>query len=183
MPTQTSKTIDGLCPWCKAPLPEGAVLCVQCGYHLKRGVKVAVDVEPTMAVVRDPANPYRSPARELGESEPRARISPLSFFSTSGRIPRWKYWLWLCVFVGNIVVSGNLMRAKLIPEGVMMLSFWGCLWLFLVAQIKRWHDLDRSGWCVLINLIPLGSLYTMVVLGFERGTDGPNEYGPDPYER
>ena len=52
---------------------------------------------------------------------------------------------------------------------------------FLVAQIKRWHDMDKSGlWC-LVNLIPiLGNTYALIELGFQRGTEGPNDYGDDP---
>ncbi len=32
-------------------------------------------------------------------------------------------------------------------------------WVCVVLQIKRWHDLGKSGWLVLINLVPgIGSL-------------------------
>jgi uncharacterized membrane protein YhaH (DUF805 family) len=45
-------------------------------------------------------------------------------------------------------------------------------------QVKRWHDLDKSGWMVLVNFIPLiGMLYSLLTLGFQPGTAGPNKYG------
>ena len=51
------------------------------------------------------------------------------------------------------------------------------------TNIKRWHDRDKSGWMVLILLIPLlGWLWSLIELGFLRGTEGENRFGPDPLE-
>jgi len=55
------------------------------------------------------------------------------------------------------------------------------IWVGLAIQIKRWHDRNKSGWWVLINLVPIiGPLWALVEVGFQRGTVGPNRYGPDP---
>ncbi len=54
-------------------------------------------------------------------------------------------------------------------------------WTHLAVFVKRWHDRDKSGWWVLINLIPIiGWLWTLVECGFLDGTRGPNKYGPSP---
>jgi uncharacterized membrane protein YhaH (DUF805 family) len=54
-------------------------------------------------------------------------------------------------------------------------------WIYLATQAKRFHDVGRSGWWVLLNLIPLiGPLWAGVVTGFYRSTAGPNRYGPEP---
>jgi uncharacterized membrane protein YhaH (DUF805 family) len=51
----------------------------------------------------------------------------------------------------------------------------------LAGQVKRWHDRDKSGWWVLIALIPIvGPIWALVELGFLSGTEGPNRFGPDP---
>jgi uncharacterized membrane protein YhaH (DUF805 family) len=59
--------------------------------------------------------------------------------------------------------------------------------LFLIAiivQVKRWHDRDKSGWWVFINLIPcVGGLWTLIECGFLKGTTGPNKYGADPLQQ
>jgi uncharacterized membrane protein YhaH (DUF805 family) len=48
------------------------------------------------------------------------------------------------------------------------------------AQARRLHDQGRSGWFVLINLLPyVGSLIVLVLMLIP-GTAGDNEYGPDP---
>ncbi len=39
---------------------------------------------------------------------------------------------------------------------------------------------NRTGWFLLIGLIPLVSIWLVVELGFLRGTVGPNRFGPDP---
>ena len=55
------------------------------------------------------------------------------------------------------------------------------IWPALAVSVKRWHDRDKSGWWVLLNLLPvIGWLWALVDNGFLRGTDGPNRYGPDP---
>lgn len=50
-------------------------------------------------------------------------------------------------------------------------------WISLAVNVKRWHDLDRSGWSVLMSVMPFFEL------GFHRGTVGPNRFGADPLER
>lgn len=55
------------------------------------------------------------------------------------------------------------------------------IWCSLALQIKRWHDRDKPGTWVLINLIPLvGGIWAFVEVGCLRGTFGPNNYGDDP---
>ena len=54
-------------------------------------------------------------------------------------------------------------------------------WTHLAVFVKRWHDRDKSGWWVLINLIPvIGWFWTLIECGFLDGTPGPNKYGPSP---
>lgn len=51
-------------------------------------------------------------------------------------------------------------------------------------SFKRWHDIDRSGWWVLLNIVPvIGGLACLIANGFIGGTDGPNQYGDDPLEK
>jgi uncharacterized membrane protein YhaH (DUF805 family) len=48
----------------------------------------------------------------------------------------------------------------------------------IAVHVKRWHDIDCSGWFVLLGLIPvLGLAANLVVCGFVPGTDGPNRFG------
>lgn len=50
----------------------------------------------------------------------------------------------------------------------------------IAVQVRRFHDQDRTGWLVLLNLVPcVGSLVVLALMCLE-GTDGDNRYGPDP---
>jgi uncharacterized membrane protein YhaH (DUF805 family) len=64
---------------------------------------------------------------------------------------------------------------------VLMLVSLAFLWPALAIQAKRWHDVDKSGWWVLINLVPaLGALVALVFNGFIAGSNGPNRFGGAP---
>lgn len=126
-------------------------------------------------------------------------------FSFSGRLNRLPFWLsaiglavaqWVVLFVlmkalGVEMVEtstatsysvqadmSTMSPAAMAVFGIVGLVF---LWPGLAITIKRWHDRGKSGWWVLIVLIPLvGAIWALVETGFLRGTVGPNKYGPDP---
>ena len=50
----------------------------------------------------------------------------------------------------------------------------------LAVGIRRLHDTDRSGWWLLIGLIPLIGGIVLLVFYCSDGTKGPNRFGPDP---
>ncbi len=54
------------------------------------------------------------------------------------------------------------------------------LWAQAALSVKRAHDRDKSGWFVLVLLIPLVQIWPVIELWFLRGTTGDNQYGPDP---
>jgi uncharacterized membrane protein YhaH (DUF805 family) len=50
----------------------------------------------------------------------------------------------------------------------------------LAVTVRRLHDTDRSGWWVLVALVPfVGGIVLLVLLVLE-GTRGPNLHGADP---
>jgi uncharacterized membrane protein YhaH (DUF805 family) len=121
------------------------------------------------------------------------------FLSFEGRARRLHYWLALIILwiVESVVISVTLganMSAAVLSgnPGAIENTFGGTgliggliclalLWPSLAVQVKRWHDRDKTGWWVLINLIPfIGFLWTLIECGFLDGTPGPNKYGPSP---
>ncbi len=55
------------------------------------------------------------------------------------------------------------------------------VWMKLAVLVKRWHDRDKSGWFILVTLIPfVGWLWQLVECGFLEGTPGDNRFGPSP---
>jgi uncharacterized membrane protein YhaH (DUF805 family) len=51
---------------------------------------------------------------------------------------------------------------------------------YLAVTVRRLHDLDKSGWWWLIGFIPLVGAIILLVWFCQRGTVGPNRFGPDP---
>ena len=56
----------------------------------------------------------------------------------------------------------------------------GCPGPDIAVAVRRMHDIDKSGWLVLIGLIPAARLALSAVLYAQPGTSGPNRFGPDP---
>ncbi len=64
---------------------------------------------------------------------------------------------------------------------VALVIFVAAVWIGFAVGVKRYHDRGKSGWWVLIVLVPvIGGLWYLIECGFLRGTIGPNAYGPDP---
>ena len=47
-------------------------------------------------------------------------------------------------------------------------------------SVRRLHDLNRSGWWLLLALIPIVGWIILLWWDCTEGTHGPNEHGPDP---
>lgn len=108
------------------------------------------------------------------------------FLSFEGRIGRQTYWLSLLALfvIGLLAVLIDVMLGTITEEGYGLVSgIVGLLsiYAYVAIYVKRWHDRNKSGWWTLIVLIPvIGSLWMLIECGFLRGTDGPNDFGPDP---
>lgn len=108
------------------------------------------------------------------------------YLSAQGRVNRKQWWLYLVlpVFVVSIILSviDGSMGTIDTETGLGLLSgIWTLIILIpsILVHIKRFHDRDKSGWWVLIGLIPIiGGIWLLIELGFLKGTDGPNRFGP-----
>ena len=112
----------------------------------------------------------------------------------SGRSRRKEYWMFallnflIAAFVGLVTL---VMAVSVSSESAMMLVvtpvliLWFLLSLALIVPgvavtIRRLHDTDRSGWTILLALIPLIGPIILLVFYCTPGTPGPTRFGPDP---
>ncbi|WP_300115411.1 DUF805 domain-containing protein [Sphingobium sp.] len=58
----------------------------------------------------------------------------------------------------------------------------GILIPHLAVMVRRLHDTDRSGWWLLLGLLPLLGGLVLLIFFIIGGTRGPNRFGPDPIE-
>jgi uncharacterized membrane protein YhaH (DUF805 family) len=92
-----------------------------------------------------------------------------------GRASRSEYW-WFYLFL----VLVYIVLMVLVQVTGSTLLFIPVLALFLpsiAAGARRLHDTNRSGWWLLIGIIPLIGLALIVLLVLE-ATPGDNQYGP-----
>lgn len=75
----------------------------------------------------------------------------------------------------NFIQLGINIILYLLKLTFILILFWGMICL----STKRLHDLNKSGWLVLLGFIPIVNLGLLVYLLFFPGTKGPNKFGPD----
>jgi uncharacterized membrane protein YhaH (DUF805 family) len=101
-----------------------------------------------------------------------------NFVTFSGRASRSEFWWWtLFAFLANIALS--------VTTGAIGLPFIGGLVSLalllpsLAVSVRRLHDLDRTGWWLLIMFTGIG-IILLLVWDCIKGTTGPNRFGADP---
>ena len=52
----------------------------------------------------------------------------------------------------------------------------------IAVSIRRLHDIDRTGWWILISLIPVIGSIVLFIFALLDGTPGSNRFGPNPKE-
>ncbi len=53
-------------------------------------------------------------------------------------------------------------------------------WIVWAAAVRRCHDMGKTGWFVLLSLIPAVNIMVGLMLMFGGGDPGENKYGPNP---
>jgi len=118
-------------------------------------------------------------ADPFAEAMPPGRL----FFSLEGRVSRRQFWLHGVAALLGLALLGHALLgiARVRTHTADLVVNLLLLWPALAVSVKRWHDRDRSGAWVLLNLLPvIGWLWALIDNGLVRGTTGPNRYGPDP---
>ena len=115
-------------------------------------------------------------------------VRPLSKYATFlGRAPRAEYWWFYLLLVVLYIVAKT--ADSVLGTGfeedaigwVSMIVLLVTLIPFLAASVRRLHDIDKSGWWMLLIFIPLIGAIWLIVLMVMQGTKGDNRFGPDPY--
>jgi uncharacterized membrane protein YhaH (DUF805 family) len=110
------------------------------------------------------------------------------------RASRSEYWYWaLFILLGTIgaYAIDVVMAAAILRSNEVMAYQWGnhvftfglvVLTPGIAIGVRRLHDLDRSGWWLLLAFIPLIGAIILLIWHCTKGTAGPNRFGPDPLE-
>jgi uncharacterized membrane protein YhaH (DUF805 family) len=96
-----------------------------------------------------------------------------------GRASRPAFWWWV-LFVVLASVGANIIDLAIGAPVFSAIVGLGLLLPNLSVAIRRLHDTDRTGWWVLIWLIPLIGWIVLLVFYLQQGDAGENRFGPPP---
>lgn len=97
----------------------------------------------------------------------------------NGRARRKEYWMF---FLLNLIFT-LLLGAVDGILGTVVLGFIYSLAVLIpsiAVGVRRLHDTGRTGWWLLISLIPIIGILVLIYFMVSDGTLGHNEYGPNP---
>ncbi|HEY9433145.1 MAG TPA: DUF805 domain-containing protein [Blastocatellia bacterium] len=104
----------------------------------------------------------------------------------NGRARRKEYWMF---FLFNVIISIVL----LIVDGILgtsavpgTMGLFGAIYLLallvpgIAVAVRRLHDTGRSGWWILIGLVPFVGGIVLIVFLVQDSTPGENQFGKNP---
>jgi len=129
---------------------------------------------------------FAPPRSEVGSLyEASDELPPLVSLSFEGRMGRVAYLNTGLAAWGGIALAG-VVAAILVPMmgGVVLVPAVIAFAVFAVWSLRvaalRLHDMNRSGWWTLAQFVPLLGLGLALAMLFWPGTEGDNDYGPQP---
>ena len=133
-----------------------------------------------------PDNPYVTPKGNLQQET--EKFAQIRIFSTKGRLGRLRYiaYAFTLMFIAQIlVVVGTPSIIVATSDGpassALIFAVFSCAAVLgLMLGMQRCHDLDKSGWLILLSLIPIINFFFTLYLIFAPGTQGANRFGMPP---
>lgn len=162
------------CIRCNYPFLSNYVHCPKCGavQNKRSSLFTSNTHKPPVAPVKPVAINSAAPVRPAVITSPAIMSSVIgSLFSCDGRKSRTQYWTFNIV---NIILS--LLCLKL-HVALFLLYALIAIYPSIAMMIKRAHDIDKSGSFIWLCLIPIVGLIPSLMLLFQKGTTGNNQYG------
>lgn len=102
-----------------------------------------------------------------------------NYANFNGRARRSEYWYFALV---NVIISIVLAIVDSIIGMQLLGGIYSLALLIpsIAVGVRRLHDIGKSGWMLLVALIPLVGAIWLIILFCKEGDSGPNEYGADP---
>jgi len=109
------------------------------------------------------------------------------YFVIKGRASRSEYWFLQLIVTPTFTYAGwesdPIARGYGEPNIFFWISLISIFVFFIPAitcQIRRFHDINKSGWFILINFIPFIGWIIALVMLVGKGTEGKNRFGDYP---
>jgi uncharacterized membrane protein YhaH (DUF805 family) len=139
------------------------------------------------------SNPYLAPGAAMNQGPVGATYEP-RMLAWRGRIGRLRYMayqlaIYLLTMVGAGIFFAFAAGAGMLgkgPESVstimlyMVVLYLPLIVLNVALSKRRFNDLNRSGWMLLLMIVPLVNVFVWLYLVCAQGSEGANDYGLPP---
>lgn len=103
-----------------------------------------------------------------------------NYVGFEGRARRKEYWMFVLIHFLVCLVLSIIELMIFLPGLLTGLYGLAVLLPSLAVSVRRLHDIGKSGWWVLISLIPVIGTIICIVYLCDPGDEGENQYGPSP---
>lgn len=103
-----------------------------------------------------------------------------NYVGFQGRARRKEYWMFILFNIIISIVLSILQGILGLNTALTGLYSLAILLPFLAVGVRRLHDTGRSGWWLLISLIPLIGVMTLIIFTCQESDYRINKYGPNP---
>ena len=128
------------------------------------------------------------PAHMMGFSDAVQNVLMNNYANLNGRASRSEYW-WFVLFnfIVNIVTFvidltlGSMITYDMGYVG--LIAFLALLLPAVSVSVRRLHDIGKSGWWILLAIIPIVNfigIFVIIVFTIMEGEEQPNQYGNVP---
>ncbi len=161
-------------PFAESPLAAEAGALPQAG-------PPPIPAEAAATASEPPPRPGVSEGRPMDLPEA-VRHCFREYVTFSGRAARSEFW-WFTLFCWLVSIAATGVDAAAAGGWEASRDVLGSLWGLatflpgLAVSARRLHDTDRSGWWLLLYLVPLIGWIVLVVFWCQRGTAGRNRFG------
>ena len=111
-----------------------------------------------------------------------------NYANFSGRARRAEYW-WFAIFM-TIAICGLAFAGALTSDStgtpspvfsiILVIIALGLILPGLGVQVRRLHDIGKSGWFWFVTVIPVVGFLILLIWACEDSQPGDNQYGPNP---
>jgi len=137
-----------------------------------------VPAEPSSQGVRDSGSPF-----EIYKS-----VLTQNYAEFTGRARRAELWWFALLNLGvyfGLFVLGLILGSISDTLGVLVVILYVIYALSVIVPslavaVRRLHDTNKSGWMILVSLIPFVGPIILLVFYASDGDRGENQYGPSP---
>lgn len=97
------------------------------------------------------------------------------YLCLSGRAGQAEFWLWILALFIISTLLGFIPKIGSLLSGIWMLAAilpsWG-------VTVRRLHDRNKSGWMILLGLIPVIGIVILLIMCVPEGEKTDNGFGP-----